>query len=66
MIEAGYAESVSDAFDRYLGDGKPAYIASERKPTPVEAIRLIRAAGGLRHLLGGRGLGPGAYGNGAG
>jgi predicted metal-dependent phosphoesterase TrpH len=47
MIGAGYVESVSEAFDRYLGDGKPAYIASERKPTPAEAIQLIRAAGGL-------------------
>lgn len=47
MIVAGYVETISEAFDRYLGDGKPAYIASERKPTPVEAIRLIRAAGGL-------------------
>jgi predicted metal-dependent phosphoesterase TrpH len=47
MIEAGFVQSVSEAFDRYLGDGKPAYIASERKPTPLQAIRLIRAAGGL-------------------
>jgi predicted metal-dependent phosphoesterase TrpH len=47
MIESGYVQSVSEAFERYLGDGKPAYIASERKPTPVEAIRLILAAGGL-------------------
>jgi len=47
MIEAGYVQSVSEAFDRYIGNGKPAYIESERKPTPVEAITLIRAAGGL-------------------
>jgi len=47
MIAAGYVQSVSEAFDRYLGNDKPAYIASERKPTPEEAIRLIRAAGGL-------------------
>ena len=47
MIEAGYVQSVSEAFDRYLGNDMPAYIASERKPTPSEAIRLIRAAGGL-------------------
>jgi 3',5'-nucleoside bisphosphate phosphatase len=47
MIAAGYVESVSDAFDRYLGNDKPAYVASERKPTPAEAIQLILAAGGL-------------------
>ncbi len=47
MIEAGYVSTVSEAFDRYLGNDKPAYIASERKPTPTEAIQLILAAGGL-------------------
>jgi 3',5'-nucleoside bisphosphate phosphatase len=47
MIAAGYVQTVSEAFERFLGDGKPAYIASERKPTPTEAIALIRAAGGL-------------------
>jgi 3',5'-nucleoside bisphosphate phosphatase len=47
MIEAGYVRSVTEAFDRYLGNDKPAYIASERKPTPTEAIQLIIAAGGL-------------------
>lgn len=47
MIEAGYVQSVGEAFERYLGNDKPAYIASERKPSPAEAIRLIRAAGGL-------------------
>ncbi|MEX1158597.1 MAG: hypothetical protein WEC79_06690 [Thermomicrobiales bacterium] len=47
MVESGHARSVGDAFDRFLGNGMPAYIASERKPTPAEACRLIRAAGGL-------------------
>lgn len=47
MIAAGYVQSVSEAFDRFLGNDKPAYIASERKPTPEEAIQLIRAASGL-------------------
>ncbi|MDQ2683818.1 MAG: PHP domain-containing protein, partial [Chloroflexota bacterium] len=30
MIEAGYVSSVSEAFDRYIGNGKPAYVESER------------------------------------
>jgi predicted metal-dependent phosphoesterase TrpH len=47
MIEAGYVTTVGDAFDRFIGNGKPAYIESERKPTPVEAIDLIQAAGGF-------------------
>lgn len=47
MVAAGHVNSVSEAFDRFLGNDKPAYVASERKPTPVEAIQLILAAGGL-------------------
>ncbi len=34
------------AFDLYLGNGKPAYVARD-KLTPVDAIRLIRSVGGL-------------------
>ncbi|MGH9173148.1 MAG: PHP domain-containing protein [Vicinamibacterales bacterium] len=47
LVAAGHAISVADAFDRYLGEGKPAYIPTERKPTPPEAIQLVLAAGGL-------------------
>lgn len=46
LIAAGQASSVSDAFDRFLGQGKPAYVASERLK-PADAVRLIRSAGGL-------------------
>lgn len=46
LIDHGHASSVRDAFDRYLGQGKPAYIASERL-TSVDAVRLIRSAGGV-------------------
>lgn len=46
LVEIGAAESVADAFDRYLGSGKPAHV---RRPllSPGDAIRLIRAAGGI-------------------
>lgn len=47
LVAAGHVQTVSEAFDRYLGNDKPAYIASERKPTPAEAIALIRSVGGL-------------------
>lgn len=47
MIAAGYVSSVTEAFDRYLAQGRPAYIDRERQPTPVEAIQVILAAGGL-------------------
>lgn len=46
MIEAGYVGDAKQAFERYLGRGKPAYVP-RYKVTPVEAIRMIRAAGGL-------------------
>ena len=46
MIDAGYVESVDDAFSRYLSWGKPAYVARTGLD-PVGAIRAIRSAGGL-------------------
>lgn len=46
MMKAGYVGSIGEAFERYIGNGKPGYIPS-RRLTPVEAIRLIRSAGGL-------------------
>lgn len=49
LIEAGYASSVNDAFDRYLGEKGSAYVPS-RRITPVEGVRLIRAAGGIPAL----------------
>jgi hypothetical protein len=38
--------SLQDAFDHWLGNGKPAYIASE-KLLPSQAIGMIREAGGV-------------------
>jgi predicted metal-dependent phosphoesterase TrpH len=46
MIEAGYVQSVDDAFDRYLSWGKPAHVARTGLD-PIGAIRAIRSAGGL-------------------
>ena len=46
LIEAGYAESVEDAFRRLLSWGSPAYIPRDGIG-PAEAITAIRAAGGL-------------------
>ncbi len=45
MVERGYAASVAEAFDRWLGMGKPGYVPSE-KLTAADAIGLIRRAGG--------------------
>lgn len=53
LVEAGHARDIGDAFDRYLGEGRPAYRDSGRLDAPA-AIRLIREAGGeaaLAHPL---------------
>lgn len=46
LVEKGYAASVADAFDRYIGTGKPAYVEKERFQLE-EAVTLIRGAGGV-------------------
>lgn len=45
----GHVTSVEDGFARYLGRGRPAYVAREGLG-PIEAIRAIRAAGGIAVL----------------
>jgi predicted metal-dependent phosphoesterase TrpH len=46
MVNDGHADTYSQAFSRYLGDGRPAY---ERKTevTPEQTIKLIAEAGGI-------------------
>jgi 3',5'-nucleoside bisphosphate phosphatase len=46
MVEAGYVATVSEAFDRYLGAGKPAYIEKARFEIS-EALELIHSSGGV-------------------
>lgn len=46
LLRKGYVRSISEAFDRYLADGGPAYIP-RRLPPPAEAIGLIRQTGGI-------------------
>jgi predicted metal-dependent phosphoesterase TrpH len=41
LVEKGVVGSVQEAFDKYLADGKPAYVRKERVDT-IEAIRLLR------------------------
>ena len=45
ILEKGYVESVKAAFDRFLGEGKPAYVSRFRLEV-AEAVELIRGAGG--------------------
>jgi predicted metal-dependent phosphoesterase TrpH len=49
MIAEGWAVDFRDAFDRYLGNGRPAYVGKDRLAV-AEAIELIHRAGGLAIL----------------
>jgi predicted metal-dependent phosphoesterase TrpH len=49
MVERGIVGSVKEAFDRFLGEGRPAYVGRYRLPAP-EAIALVRGAGGSATL----------------
>jgi 3',5'-nucleoside bisphosphate phosphatase len=46
LVEAGYCASVSEAFDKWLGTGKPGYVSKERFAI-AEAVSLIHSAGGV-------------------
>jgi 3',5'-nucleoside bisphosphate phosphatase len=49
LIACGYATSIEDAFVRHLSRGRPAYVPRQGLG-PIDAIRAIRAAGGLASL----------------
>ncbi|HEV7536575.1 MAG TPA: PHP domain-containing protein [Acidimicrobiia bacterium] len=49
LIRKGYVSSVQEAFDVWLGKGKPAYLERERLP-PAEAIALAHASGAVAVL----------------
>jgi predicted metal-dependent phosphoesterase TrpH len=46
MLEKNYVTSFSEAFNKYIGYGGPAYVERD-KMTPVEAVELIIRSGGL-------------------
>jgi predicted metal-dependent phosphoesterase TrpH len=46
MMEKGHVSSFKEAFDQYLGHGKPAYVERD-KMLPAEAVALIVKARGL-------------------
>jgi hypothetical protein len=45
IVETGAVATVKEAFDRYLGEGKPAYVQRYRLDAP-DAVKLVRGAGG--------------------
>lgn len=46
LMRKGYVSSIKQAFDKYLGQGSPAYFDKERLP-PRRALEMIRESGGL-------------------
>lgn len=46
MVKKGYVESISEAFDKYLGKGRPAYLDKYRIDCS-RAIEVILGAGGI-------------------
>jgi predicted metal-dependent phosphoesterase TrpH len=49
LIRAGHVKTIVEAFDRYLGEGRPAFISREGA-SPQEVIGLVKRAGGLTSL----------------
>jgi predicted metal-dependent phosphoesterase TrpH len=46
MVAAGWARDFRDAFDRYLGNGRPAHV-EKRRLEAGDAIRMVHEAGGI-------------------
>jgi 3',5'-nucleoside bisphosphate phosphatase len=46
LVKRGYVTTMSDAFDRYIGDEGPAFVPTLLL-TPADAIELIHATGGV-------------------
>jgi len=45
ILETGVVATIKEAFDRFLGEGKPAYVPRFRLEVP-DAVALVRGAGG--------------------
>jgi predicted metal-dependent phosphoesterase TrpH len=48
-VAAGHAQDRSDAFDRFLGNDRPAYVPRTGAP-PEEVVDIVRRAGGITSL----------------
>ena len=49
LVEAGHVPDVATAFDTYIGEGQPAYVA-RMGASPADVAALVRDAGGLTSL----------------
>ncbi len=46
MVRQGYVKNPQEAFNRYLGRGRPAY-APKESPSPEEAVKMLHEAGAV-------------------
>lgn len=46
LLKKGYVQSIREAFDKYISEGKPAFVRKE-KMSPEECIESITKAGGI-------------------
>lgn len=49
LVSAGHVGSIRDAFDRWLAEGRPAFIPREGAP-PTEVVEIVARAGGVSSL----------------
>jgi predicted metal-dependent phosphoesterase TrpH len=49
LVAAGHAADRNDAFDRWIGAGRPAFVA-RRGATPEEVVSIVAEAGGIASL----------------
>lgn len=49
LVEKGYVASVQEAFDKFIGPGKPAYVEKERFQID-DAVSIIHRAGGVTSI----------------
>jgi 3',5'-nucleoside bisphosphate phosphatase len=49
LAEAGHVRKASEAFELYIGEGRPAYVA-RRSATPAEVVAIIHRAGGVASI----------------
>jgi predicted metal-dependent phosphoesterase TrpH len=49
LVAAGHVSTVAEAFEHFLGEGRPAFVP-HRGPSPTDAVVRIREAGGVASL----------------
>ena len=46
LVDAGHVRNVKEAFERWIGDGRPAHVPRDGS-SPAEVVRLVSRAGGV-------------------